>query len=180
MAQHASRGLWARLVRMLRHAAWDERDADKALPQSALKRLQAAVGLSEAHHDGEIRICIEARLPVSYLWRGLSAHDRALMMFSKLRVWDTEANNGVLIYLLLAEHAIEIVADRGLARHVTPAEWREIVVTMQPALRSGQFEQGVERAVLDVDRRLRQHFTRPSSGQGSTDVNELPDAPVVL
>jgi TPM domain len=180
MAQHRSRSLWARLLRVFHHAAWDERDANRALPSAALKRLQATVALSEAHHGGEVRICIEARLPMSYLWRGLGAHERALMMFSKLRVWDTEANNGVLIYLLLAEHAIEIVADRGLARHVAPAEWREVLAHMQPSLRAGQFEQGLERAVLDVDRRLRQHFTRPHSGPGSSDVNELPDAPVLL
>lgn len=167
----------SRLQRLLRHAAWDERDADRALPADALQRLQAAVALSEAQHGGEIRICIEARLPVSYLWKRLSARDRALMMFSKLRVWDTEANNGVLIYLLLAEHAIEIVADRGLARHVSPAQWRELIDHMRPMLREGQFERGLERAVLDVDRALRQHFGR---AEGSADRNELPDAPLVL
>ena len=73
---------------------------------------------SERRHSGEIRVCVEAGLPLSYLWRGATARERAVTMFGKLRVWDTEHNNGVLIYLLLAEHRIEIVADRGLNRHV--------------------------------------------------------------
>ena len=83
-------------------------------PPTAVERLRERVAASERRHSGEIRICVEAGLPLSYLWRGLSARDRAITMFGKLRVWDTEHNNGVLIYLLLAEHAIEIVADRGL------------------------------------------------------------------
>jgi uncharacterized membrane protein len=81
------------------------------------------VARQRRRHSGEIRVCVEAGLPLSYLWRGATARERAVTMFGKLRVWDTEHNNGVLIYLLLAEHAIEIVADRGLARHVPQAQW---------------------------------------------------------
>ena len=89
---------------------------------SALARLQARVAASEATHSGEIRLCIEAGLPLSYLRRRATARERAVAMFGKLRVWDTAHNNGVLIYLLLAEHAIEIVADRGLSARVDAAE----------------------------------------------------------
>ena len=97
-------------------------------------------------------------------------------MFGKLGVWDTERNNGVLIYLLLAEHAIEIVADRGLSRVVPEAEWAAIAASMQGAFQSGDFEGGLLRAVDAVDAQLVHHFAvRP----GEVDVNELPDAPIV-
>jgi uncharacterized membrane protein len=108
-------------LRILRHRWLDETDAARARRRRAA-RLEARVAASERRHSGEIRVCVEAGLPLSYLWRA-TARDRAITMFGKLRVWDTEANNGVLIYLLLAEHAIEIVADRGLARHVPQAQW---------------------------------------------------------
>ena len=97
-------------------------------------------------------------------------------MFGKLRVWDTEHDNGVLIYLLLAEHAIEIVADRGLARQVDDAQWSRIMATMQAAFQAGQFEAGLNQAIDAVDALLLQHF---SLAAGAADSNELPDAPVL-
>ncbi|MEP7284026.1 MAG: TPM domain-containing protein, partial [Rubrivivax sp.] len=103
-----------RITRLIRHRLLDDTDTRRALDDAALERLAQRVRTSEVRHSGEIRISVEAGLPLGYLWQGLSARDRALTLFGKLRVWDTEANNGVLIYLLLAEHAIEIVADRGL------------------------------------------------------------------
>jgi len=103
-----------KLLRILKHRWFDERDTKRALKPDVVQRLRQRVAASERAHSGEIRLCVEAGLPLSYLWRGLTARDRAVTMFGKLRVWDTEQNNGVLIYLLLAERRIEIVADRGL------------------------------------------------------------------
>jgi uncharacterized membrane protein len=100
--------------------------------------------------------------------------ERALMMFGKLRVWDTEHNNGVLIYLLLAERAIEIVADRGLTRHVSVQQWQQIAATMSAAFRAGQFEAGLNQAIDAVDALLVQHF---ALAPGAANPNELPDAP---
>ncbi|HEY6356078.1 MAG TPA: TPM domain-containing protein, partial [Burkholderiaceae bacterium] len=102
-----------RLLRILKHRVRDDTDTRRAIGPDVVRRLQQRVQSSERQHSGEIRVCVEAGLPLSYLWRGLGARDRAVTMFGKLRVWDTAHNNGVLIYLLLAEHAIEIVADRG-------------------------------------------------------------------
>ncbi|MBA2723381.1 MAG: TPM domain-containing protein, partial [Methylibium sp.] len=99
-----------KLGRLLRHRWLDEDDVRRALGVDALARIEARVRASEAHHSGEIRVCVEAGLPLSYLWRDAAPRERAVTLFGKLRVWDTENNNGVLIYLLLAEHAIEIVA----------------------------------------------------------------------
>jgi uncharacterized membrane protein len=165
-----------KLLRILRHRWLDDDDTRRALGPLALARLQERVRASEARHGGEIRVCVEAGLPLSYLWRGLSARDRAVTQFGKLRVWDTEANNGVLIYLLLAEHAIEIVADRGLARHVSPAQWQAIVAGMRAAFRAGHFEDGLNAAIDAVDRLLVQHFALAA---GAANPNELPDAPLL-
>jgi uncharacterized membrane protein len=164
--------LWQRLRRILRHRWVDETDAVRALDLAALARLEARVATSERAHSGEIRLCVEAGLPLSYLWRDATPRQRALTMFGKLRVWDTDHDNGVLIYLLLAEHAIEIVADRGLARRVPQAHWDGVLVGMREAFRAGRFEAGLAEAVDAVDAMLRQHFPL---APGQANPNELPD-----
>jgi uncharacterized membrane protein len=138
--------------------------------------LRQRVAASERRHSGEIRVCVEAGLPLSYLWRGSSARDRAITMFGKLRVWDTAHNNGVLIYLLLAEHAIEIVADRGLNEHVAAAHWQPIVAGMREAFRARRYEDGLNAAVDAVDALLAQHF---ALAPGEPSANELPDTPLL-
>ena len=105
--------MWRTLPRIWKHRWLDSRAAQRALPPDALARLAAQVAQSEAGHTGEIRIAAESGLPWSYLRRQASPRERAMTLFGKLRVWDTQDNNGVLIYLLLAEHAVELVADRG-------------------------------------------------------------------
>jgi uncharacterized membrane protein len=162
------------LLRLLKHRRLDEADVKRRLGDGALQRLEQRVAASEVRHSGEIRICVEAGLPLSYLRRDAPARERAVMMFGKLRVWDTEYNNGVLIYLLLAEHAIEIVADRGLARHVNAARWQQITATMSDAFRAGHFEAGLNQAIDAVDALLQQHY---ALGPGEANPNELPDAP---
>jgi uncharacterized membrane protein len=163
-----------RLMRILKHRWLDDSDAKRMLDDAALQRLQARVQASEARHSGEIRLCIEAGLPLSYLWRDATPRERAQSMFGKLGVWDTEDNNGVLIYLLLAEHAIEIVADRGLNRHVPESHWHTLLQGMSTAFKAGRFEQGLGEAVDAVDRLLTKHF---ALADGAPNPNELPDAP---
>jgi uncharacterized membrane protein len=171
VAVHPAGGRWRRL---LRHRWFDESDAKRLLDDAALDRLQQRVQQSEQRHTGEIRVCIEAGLPLSYLWRGASARERAVTMFGKLRVWDTEHNNGVLLYLLLAEHAIEIVADRGLIRAVPQAEWDALLAGMAGAFREGRFEAGLMQAIDAVERLLVRHFPL---AEGQQRPNELPDRP---
>jgi uncharacterized membrane protein len=117
----------------------------RAFPAAALKRIEQAIDAAERGHSGEIRFAVESSLPWSYLKRDAPARERALMVFAKLRVWDTENNNGVLIYVELADHSIEIVADRGIARHVAPAEWQQLAAQMRDRFRSGEFEGGRDR-----------------------------------
>ncbi len=165
-----------RWLRILRHRWLDETDAARALDAAALKRLEDRVAASERRHSGEIRLCVEAGLPLSYLWRGATARERAVTMFGKLRVWDTEHDNGVLIYLLLAERAIEIVADRGLDRRVPRERWQALLASMREQFRAGRFEAGLAQAVDEVDALLVEHFPL---APGAANPDELPNAPDV-
>ena len=165
-----------RWFRLLKHRWHDEADARRALGAGAAERLRKRVTDSELGHSGEIRICVEASLPLSYLWRGATARERALAMFGKLGVWDTEANNGVLIYLLIADRRIEIIADRGLNRHIGAAHWQAISAGMSEAFRAGRFEDGLNAAVDAVSQVLCEHFPLAA---GERNPNELPDALVI-
>jgi uncharacterized membrane protein len=164
----------SRLLRLLRHRAWDETDVERVLGPQVLARVEQRIGASERRHSGEIRVCVEAGLPLSYLWRRATARERAVAMFGKLRVWDTEANNGVLIYLLLAERTVEVVADRGIARHVEVAGWAAIVDAMREDFRAGRFEPGLMRAIEAVEALLVRHYPL---APGQANPNELPDRP---
>jgi uncharacterized membrane protein len=164
-------------MRLLKHRWVDESHVKRALPNAAVQQLEAQVRASEARHSGEICVCVEAGLPLSYLWKRLRARQRAVTLFGKLRIWDTEANNGVLIYLLLADHAIEIVADRGINRRVSAAQWQVIIDSLRQDLRAGRYAPGLGVAVAAVDALLREHFPL---GDGEVNPNELPDAVVIL
>lgn len=172
--------MWTRLTRILKHRWQSDDAAQRAIPPALLNRLAAQVARSEAGHSGEIRIYVEAGLPLSYLWQPANmaqiTRERALTLFGKLRVWDTAHNNGVLIYLLLAEQRIEIVADRGLNERVAPDTWPRLVAGMSAAFKAGDYETGLTQAVQQVSALLQQHF-KLQGGQGNP--NELPDAPVL-
>ena len=165
-----------RLRRIMKHRWRDEADTRRAIPAEVAERLARRVAASERRHTGEVRIYVEAGLPMSYLWRDATPRERAVAMFSKLGVWDTEQNNGVLVYLLLAEHAIEIVADRGINRHVPHEQWQEIVQRMGQAFHEGRFEDGLTQALEEVSALLVRHFP---AAPGAVNANELPDEPVL-
>jgi uncharacterized membrane protein len=162
--------------RILKHLWLDANDSRRALPPQMLTRLMQRVAASEQRHSGEIRICVEAGLPWSYLWRHAAARERAVTLFGKLRVWDTAHNNGVLIYLLLADQAIEIVADRGLNDKVSPAQWHDMLERMRGAFQERLYEEGLTQAVAEISALLVAHFPLHT---GTTNLNELPDQPLL-
>ena len=168
--------LMQRLARLWRHR-WSEGQVRSAFPDEVLLRLERAVSHSELQHTGQIRLCVEGGLPYSYIWRGATARERAVGLFGKLRVWDTELNNGVLIYLLLADHAIEIIADRAVARAVPQSTWEALVQDMQKAFQQHAFADGMEAALQRVSQLLIAHF--PADAQPVDAKRGLPDAPVV-
>lgn len=163
-----------KLRRLLRHLVTPSWAAHRAFPAAALARIEGAIAESERRHGGQIRFAVEASLDPLAVWRGVSAADRALEAFSSLRVWDTEGNNGVLLYLLLADHDVEIVADRGIHGRVGSGEWETLCHAMEADFRAGRFEQGVLEGIAGISRHLETHY--PAGGAG----NELPDRPVLL
>lgn len=144
-------------------------------PQAAMRNIEAAIGHSESGHSGEIRFVVEAALHPYDLFCGKTARQRAIEVFSQLGVWDTQDNSGVLIYLLLADHDIEIVADRGINSRVSVSDWQAICHEMESAFKRGMFESGVLTGIGQVSLILKRHFPLGTQNQ-----NELPDAPVVL
>lgn len=170
-------GFFPLLRRMLRHLLHALRDPVRRAFSPALRaHLQQQVASSESRHSGQIRICAESSLPFSYLRRNASCRQRALMLFGKLRVWDTEDNNGVLIYLLVAERTIEIVADRGLNRHVSAQEWQQVAGRLGQALHYGLWEQGLLQALEETTALLVRHYP---AAPGTARCNELDDAPIL-
>ncbi|WP_018991486.1 TPM domain-containing protein [Aromatoleum toluclasticum] len=175
------------LARLARHLWLDAGDARRAVGPDALQRLESRVRDSERQHTGEICLCVEASLPLTYLWRHLKGapiaavvRERAVTLFGKLRVWDTELNNGVLIYLQLAEHRIEIVADRAVARTVSDADWQRMIADVMPEFQAGRHEEGLGRAIDAVSAALRSGFPAPDTGdEGAARANQLPNRPVV-
>ena len=147
----------------------------RIFPPATLARIEQAIKAGEATHSGQVRFVVEGALDGAPLFRDQSARERALDIFSKLRIWDTIHNNGVLIYLLLADQDFEIVADRGIDTMVGHAGWERICQEMEAQFRSGHFERGVIKGIEAVSRELAAHFPKTGSGP-----NELPDAPVVM
>jgi uncharacterized membrane protein len=146
-------------------------------PADSLQRIATAVAEGEARHRGEICFAVEPALPARQVLRGMQARDRAHAVFAQLRVWDTQANNGVLVYLLLADQRIEIVADRGLAGLVSDEQWRGVCLLMEERLLAGEPEAAAIAGVAAVSELLAEHFPRMA---GDGDRNELPDLPHIL
>lgn len=163
------------MSRLIPHLVYPDWWLKRVLRPESLARIAAAIQASEAHHHGEIRFVVEATLDLMAVWRGLTVRERALEVFGRERVWDTEASNGVLIYLLLAERDIEIVADRGYADKVTAEAWESICQEMEAAFRAGRFEDGALKAIERLDSLMRVHF--PLTGANP---NEIDNAVKIL
>ncbi len=161
-----------RIGRHLLEHRWRVR---RIFPPHLLAAIEQAIKAGEATHSGQVRFAVEGALDGAPLFRDQSARERALDIFSQLRIWDTAHNNGVLIYLLLADRNVEIVADRGIDAKVGAAGWEKICAEMERDFKAGDFAAGVIKGIEAVSRQLAAHFPRHGGGR-----NELPDAPVVI
>src|SRR5256885_1457555 len=161
-----------RVTRHLLQPHWRRRIA---FPPSVLARIEQAIKAGEATHAGQVRFVVEGALDGAPLFRNQPARERALDIFSQLRIWDTADNNGVLIYLLLADRNVEIIADRGIDAKVGAGGWEKICAEMERDFKAGNFERGVIRGIEAVSRLMAEHFPAERGGR-----NELPDAPVVI
>ena len=162
-------------LRLLRHLFSDRAAARRAFPPHVLRAIEAEIKAQESRHRGELRFAVEPSLPLWKLARRPAPRQRALEVFGRLRVWDTEHNSGVLIYVLLADRSVDIVADRGIAARVPQAEWDAVCGAMGEAFRAGEFERGALDGLRRIGALLARHF---AAGPGNPD--ELPDAPVML
>ena len=167
------------IKRIFKHLLFPHRRLLRHFPDAVMDRIEAAVAASERTHHAEIRFAVEGALDLLPLWRGVSARQRALALFANLGVWDTEANNGVLIYLLLADRDVEIIADRGFNGRVDAAQWASICQEMEANFASGAFEAGLLSGIERIDRLMSQHFpVRDPAHNKAENANELPNRPV--
>lgn len=172
------------IKRIAKHLLLSRWQLKRSFSKGTLLTIDRAIKSSETTHTGEIRFVVEGALDGAQLFNGQTARERAIDVFSHLRIWDTEQNNGVLIYLLLADRDVEIVADRGINSKVAAGDWESICRTMEAAFGQANYEGGVVSGIQAVTRNLMAHF--PASGPGrnalnaANDINELPDKPLVL
>jgi uncharacterized membrane protein len=164
------------LRRLFRHLCTDRTTVRRAFPKATLTRIESTIASGETQHRGQTRFAVEAALPLTRLLRGVTPRARALEVFGSLRVWDTAENCGVLVYLLFADRDVEIVADRGIHAQVGNAAWEAVCRTMEKAFRAGQFGEGVEAGLAEINELLVRHYPREGKPAG----NELSDRPVLL
>lgn len=163
------------IKRIFKHLTFGQAALRRSFPRSALQNIERTIAAVEQTHAGQIRFAVEAALDLAPLLAGQSARQRAIEVFSRLHVWDTEHNNGVLIYLLLADRDVEIVADRGVHAKLGQAVWEAVCKEMEAAFRQGRFEEGVIAGIRSVGAHLAQHYP-----QVGAKTNELSDQPVIL
>jgi uncharacterized membrane protein len=144
-------------------------------PKEVLGSIEKTIKHSEHQHSAELRFAVENTLPLGRVWRGVSARQRAIEVFSNLQVWDTEQNSGVLIYLLLADREVHIVADRGIAKRVAQVEWDDIAKAMQREFLRGDFLSGSLQGIERITALLATHFP-----PGADNPDELSNMPVII
>jgi uncharacterized membrane protein len=163
------------LMRVLRHLFATRWGTRRRFPEASLAAIEAAVRDVESRHSGEIRFAVETAFDLPELWAGLAPRQRALEVFGQLGVWDTEGNNGVLVYVLLADHEVQVVADRAIAARVSQAEWDAVCREVEDHYRAGRFTEGSVAAVQAIGRLLAKHFPAQRG-----DRDEQPNQPVLL
>lgn len=165
----------ARIFKHLQHLVMPHRHVRRPFSTRTLHAIEEAILQCEATHAGQLCFAIEGSLGLTALLKGETPRERALEVFSDLRVWDTEHNNGVLIYVLLADRCVEIVADRGISSRVTAVEWEAVCRDMETAFRAGDFKRGALVGIETIGRLLSKHFSAQQGGK-----SELPSRPVIV
>jgi uncharacterized membrane protein len=165
----------ARAQRAWRHFRTGSGVGRRCFPEPVLAAIAAAIGEGELRHRAEVRLVVEPALPFGAAWGGVTNRDRARALFAEYGIWDTEENCGVLIYVNLAEHAVDIVADRNVGRLIAAGEWQAVCATMTAAYKRGDFQQGSVAALHQLADLLQRHF--PSNGARP---NQLPNEAIIL
>lgn len=163
------------LKRILRHLLIPAWRVKRRFPEAMLAEIEAAIRDSESGHRGEIGLAIEGGLGAAALWQGVTPRQRALDAFASLGIWDTEENTGVLVYIQYADRAVEIVADRGIARHVPAERWQGICRALEARFRAGDYAGGCAAAVAEIGALIATHYPKTDDNP-----NELPNRPVIM
>ncbi|MFY9328560.1 MAG: TPM domain-containing protein [Georgfuchsia sp.] len=163
------------IFRVIKHLLVPNWAVRRAFPKATLNAIERAITVSEKQHSGELRFVVEGGLPLYALWQGYTARQRAIDLFSQLRVWDTDENSGILIYVQWVDHAVEILADRGIAAHVPQEEWDVVCRTMEAAFKCSDYCGGALAAIEHAGALLAKHHSSPDGGE-----NELPNKPLML
>ncbi|NQE48110.1 TPM domain-containing protein [Herbaspirillum rubrisubalbicans] len=167
------------LARLLRHLRMSRAAARRAFPSSTLKAIQASIGAGEQTHRAQVRVIVEAALSLGAVRRGETARQRAHELFARYRIWDTEENCGVLVYLNLADRKVEIIADRGISARVSREQWQQLCRTMTAGYADGHYERSTLQALADLHDILRTVLPRGNDTDGKV-TNELSDKPLLL
>ena len=167
---------FGRLRRLVEHLFCTRAGTRRLFPPTLLQEIERGCAASEARHAGEIRFAVETALHAGPILHGVTPRQRALTLFSLLRMWDTQDNNGVLIYVLRADRAVEIIADRGISARVQPQEWAAVCAEVEARYRLGRFAEGSHVAIDGVARLLERHFPLLTGAPA----NELPNQPLLL
>ena len=163
------------LRRFWRHIVMNPWAARRCFPPATLDAIEREIGAQEKRHRGELRFVVEAELSSSHLWHEVGSRDRAREVFAQTGVWNTEENTGVLIYILLAERLVEVVADRGISAKVSDDEWRAICAMMETRFAEGRYEEGAIAGIRAISDLLATHFPARADNP-----NELPDRPLLI
>jgi uncharacterized membrane protein len=164
------------IPRIAKHLLTTHWQVNRAFPPHAVHAIESAIKASRRAHVGEISFAVEGALHSAPLVKEQTSRERALELFSQLRVWDTEHRNGLLIYLLLADRAVEIVADRGINAKVDSHEWDSICRTMRSAFKQGNYESGMVAGIQAVTQLLIKHFPASRAEQPAGPVGADPQS----
>ncbi len=164
-----------RIRRAIRHEFYGPRRVRALLPDTSMLKIESAIASGEARHSAELRFVIEASLDFSQVWSRATPRERAMAIFSNLQIWDTEANNGILLYVLMADQSVEIVADRAAVRAIPQSSWDEVCQRLAQAFRARDYLNGTLDAINEIHRMVEPHFP-----PAANDRNELPNRPVII
>lgn len=163
------------LSRLWRHLVTSSADGRRAFPEPTLDAIRDRIAEGERRHRAEVRMVVETSLAARQVLQKMTARQRAAELFLEHGIWDTEENIGVLIYVLIADHKVEILADRRVARSVTPDEWRTVCNTMTDAFRANDYHAGALAGLDRLNALLAERF--PDDGGQS---NQLSNEPLIL
>jgi uncharacterized membrane protein len=168
-----------KISRAWRHAKTTKVQGKKAFPSATLAAIQAIIADGENKHRAEVRLIVEPSLDLAAIISGMTSRERAGELFTDYRIWDTEENCGVLIYINLADHQVEIIADRGIARLIPNDHWQAVCKTMTDGFAQALYHDSALNGLTQLNAILKKYFPEGESAH-SPQPNQLSNQPILL